>query len=216
MTSEFLQASSTVNSQNTFVYLPAYAAYAHAFIAGYCGVRYRDFQLDLVYPSEHYTQYSNTQTVNNQYPIFKLPTLQTETWNITGLMYRGNKLDIVYNLRAKSVEIRNRRSTDSYVVADETLEVITYEGSEPMVRQLRVGDSVTIGLSSELWVYAPKRQRLQRHTGYSDNMHILASIYSTTQSKRLIRASNSANTVFYSTIPTIICSTLVAIYMKLF
>jgi hypothetical protein len=192
VSSEFLQQSSTINPQNTFHYLPSYAAYASAFIGGYCGVRYRDFQLDLVYPSEHFNQYSSVQTVNPLYPIFKQPSAQTENWNITGLMYRGNKLDIIYNLRAKSVEIRNRRSSDQFVTADETLEIITYEGSEAMVRQLRVGDTVVIGLSSELWVYAPKKQKLQRRTEYTENMHILASIYSTSNSRRLIRASNDA------------------------
>jgi hypothetical protein len=188
--SEFLQQSSTLNPQNTFNYLPAYAAYATAFIAGYCGVRYRDFQLDLVYPSEHFNQY--TTSVNPMFPVFKQPTQQTENWNITGLMYRGNKIDIIYNLRAKSVEVRNRRSTDQFVVPDESLEIITYEGSEPMVRQFRVGDTVMISLSTELWVYAPKKQRLQRRTQLTENMHLLASIYSTQVSRRLIRASNDS------------------------
>lgn len=103
--SEFLQQSSLLNPQNTFNFLPAYAAYATAFIAGFCGIRYRDFQLDLVYPSENFNQYATSQ-INTQYTVFKPPATQTENFNVTGLMYRGNKLDIIYNLRAKSVEVK--------------------------------------------------------------------------------------------------------------
>lgn len=133
-------------------------------------------------------------------------------------MYRGNKLDIIYNLRAKSVEIRNRRSSDQFVVADDTLEIVTYEGSEPLVRQLRVGDTVVVSLSSEVWVYGPKKQRLQRHTGLTENMQILASIYSAQVSRRLIRPTNAAQSTFAQSTVTLswtICSLFVAFFLRL-
>ncbi|CAF0704348.1 unnamed protein product [Brachionus calyciflorus] len=189
--SEYPNSNSNLNHHNTFNYLPGYAAFASSFIAGFCGVRYRDFQLDLVYPSEQFRDYQ-TQALSPQFPVFKQPTLSTESWNITGLLYRGNKLDIIYNLRAKSVEIRNRRANDQSGPVDDMLEILVYEGTEKVVKPLRIGDVVTIGLSTELWNYAPKKNRLQKNH-YSNNMHILASIYPVQYNKHLLKASNSSN-----------------------
>ena len=52
---EYPHVANNLNPQNTFHYMAGYAAFAHTFIAGHCGLRVRDFQLDLVYPSEHFT-----------------------------------------------------------------------------------------------------------------------------------------------------------------
>lgn len=189
--SEYPNSNSALNVQNTFNYLPGYAAFVSGFIAGYCGVRYQDFQLDLVYPSENFGQYQ-AQVSSAQFPVFKQPALNTENWNITGLMFRGNRLDIIYDLRSKSVEIRNRRGIDQSGQVDDMLEVIVYEGTQITVKPLRTGDTVTISLSTELWFYGPKRSRLQRNQ-YSDNMHILATIYPVQYNNRILRASNSGN-----------------------
>lgn len=101
-------------------------------------------------------------------------------------------------------------------MADDTLEIVTYEGSEPVTRQLRVGDTVTISLSSELWVYGPKKQKLQRRTELAENMHILASIYSTQQTRRVIRPTNSAQIVKMNWITGLILSIFVILFSKLF
>lgn len=194
--SEYPNSNSVLNSQNTFNYLPGYAAFVSGFIAGFCGVRYQDFQLDLVYPSENFAQYQ-TQVSSSQFPVFKQPALNTENWNITGLMFRGNRLDIIYDLRSKSVEIRNRRGTDQSGQVDDMLEVVIYEGTQMIIKPLRTGDTVTISLSTELWSYAPKKSRLQRNH-YSDNMHILASIYPIQYNNQILRASNSAKILKYN------------------
>lgn len=171
--------------------MPGYAAYAQAFIGGYCGLRVRDFQIDLIFPSENFGQYSGQISVT-QDSVFKQPALNTDLWNITGLAYRGNKLDITYNLRMKTVEIRNRRANDPLVSADDSLEVAIYEGSEQVIKQLRVGDAVSISLSSELWYYKPKKSKLQdTKEHYSNNIHLLASIYSS-QYRKNVRLPNSA------------------------
>lgn len=99
-------------------------------------------------------------------------------------------------------------------MADETLEIITYEGSEPQTRQLRVGDSVTISLSSELWVYGPKKQKLQRRTELAENMHILATIYSTQVSRRIIRPTNSAPIITASRLWWTLFSLFVVVYSR--
>ncbi len=115
-------------------------------------------------------------------------------------MYRGNKLDIIYNLKTKTVEIRNRRSNDPSLIADENLEVAIYEGTQVQVRPLRIGDSVQVNLNTDVWTYAPKKSRLQKHTSYSDNMHILASIYPIQFSRNVKRPSNSASKQFHISI----------------
>ena len=194
--SEYPNSNSNLNQMNTFNYLPGYAAYVSGFIAGFCGVRYRDFQLDLVYPSENFRDYQS-QILSTQFPVFKQPTLSTESWNITGLMYRGNKLDIIYNLRAKSVEIRNRRANDQSGPVDDMLEILTYEGTEQVIKPLRIGDTVTIGLSTELWTYRAKKNRLQKNH-YSNNMHVLASIYPVQYYKNVLKASNSSNNLKFN------------------
>ena len=70
----------------------------------------QDFQLDVVYPSEFYDKYQTAINSGFANPIFKPPALNSESWNITGLNYFGNKLDFIYSLKSKSLEIRNRRS----------------------------------------------------------------------------------------------------------
>jgi hypothetical protein len=186
---EYPHVASNLNPHNTFHYMPGYAAFAHTFIAGYCGLRVRDFQLDLVYPSEHFTNYVGIIGGTQHHALFKQPATNVESWNITGLSYRGNKLDILYNLRSRSVEIRNRRHDDMNAMAsDNSLEVIVYEGHEPVVRQLRVGDAVSISLTSDLWKFLPNRDRLQYRNSYSNNMHILASIYSSNHLEKIARA----------------------------
>jgi len=143
-----------------------------------------------VYPSEFFTDYQGGASTNTQHRVFKQPAANTEHWNITGMIYKGNKLDVVYSLRSKSVTITNRRSNDGSLVADDTLEVAVFEGTEMVTKQLRIGDSVVISLTTESWNYVAKKNRLQNSNSYSNNMNILASIYSTTQSGRVIRPSN--------------------------
>lgn len=187
--SEYPNSNSVNNMQNTFNYLPGYAAFVSGFLAGFCGVRHRDFQLDLVYPSENFGQYQ-AQVSSAQFPVFKQPASNTENWNITGLLFRGNRLDIIYDLRAKSVEIRNRRANDQTGQVDDMLEVVIYEGTQITTKSLRTGDSVKISLSTELWYYAPKKSRIQRNH-YSNNMHILATVYPIQYSNKIERANNS-------------------------
>lgn len=208
--SEYPNSNSVLNMQNTFNYLPGYAAFVSGFIAGFCGVRYQDFQLDLVYPSENFGQYQ-AQVSSGQFPVFKQPASNTENWNITGLLFRGNRLDIIYDLRSKSVEIRNRRGSDQTGQVDDMLEVIIYEGTQITSKSLRIGDTVSISLSTELWYYAPKKTRLQRNH-YSDNMHILASIYPVQYSNKIQRAYNSDNILRFSYILNCI---LILLYFNL-
>jgi len=195
--SEYPQSSTVPKPQNTFNYLPGYAAFAHAFIGGFCGLRPRDFQLDLVYPSNNFQNYqASISSSAQQQTVFKQPGLNVENWNITGLMYRGNKLDIIYNLKTKTVEIRNRRSNDPSLIADENLEIAVYEGTQVQARPLRIGDSVQINLNTDVWTYAAKKSRLQKRTSYSDNMNILASIYPVQFARNIVRPSNSAPNQF--------------------
>jgi hypothetical protein len=191
--SEFPQSSTVINPNNNYNYLPGYAAFIHAFIAGFCGIRPRDFQIDIVYPSDQFTSYqSGSSTPTSQFNIFKQPLANVDAWNITGLTYRGNKLDIIYNLKNKNVEIRNRRSSDSSQVADDSLEISVYEGTERVIKQLKIGDSVLINLSTDLWNYDKKKSRLQKDNTYSNNMHILASIYPIQFSKNLVIPRNNS------------------------
>jgi hypothetical protein len=134
--------------------------------------------------------------------MFKPPANRVETWNITGLNYRGNKIDIIYDMGKRSVEIRNRPrqssgSAGSGAFADERLEVIFYEGNyywdgENNIKSLRVGESVFISLTTENWSYDRRRSREQRQNGHSENMHVLASIYPVHYSRYLVRP-NDAN-----------------------
>lgn len=187
---EYPQATSAINNLNTFNYLPAYAAFASGFMSAYCGVRYRDFQLDIVYPSEQYGAYQG-QGINKQYPVFTQPAPNVDNWNITGLLYRGNKIDIIYNLRSKSVEFRNRRSNDPQLIADDSLEIAVYEGTEHVRKNFKIGDTVMVSINPDTWTYAAKKRRLQTKNSYSDNLHILASIYSTSDSKHVVRPRNT-------------------------
>ena len=189
--SEYPQTSNILNPNNNFNYLPGYAAFIQSFIGAYCGLRVRDFQLDLIYPSEYFTNYQTTVS-QSQFPIFKQPAFNLETWNITGLLYRGNRIDIIYRLKSKSVEIRNRRSNEPGVVADNSLEVLVYEGTETLTKSLKIGDSITISIATDLWRYDPKISRLQKNN-YSENINILASIYSTSMINKIQRPSIADN-----------------------
>jgi hypothetical protein len=181
-----------INPANTFNYLPGYAAFASAFVAGFCGVRVRDFQIDIVYPTEYFGNYQNP-VITGQSSLFKRPTANTESWNVTGMNYRGSKLDLVYDMRSRSVTIRNRRSNEpGSGQGDDTLEVMVYEGNEPVIKPLKVGDTVILNLATETWQYNSKRNRLMRSDIYANNMHILASIYSISYSKNLVRQSNGS------------------------
>lgn len=211
--SEYSQPNNVLNPLNTFNYLPGYAAFIQAFVGAYCGLRVRDFQLDLVYPSDSFTQYQSSSS-STQYPIFKPPTTNTESWNITGLSYRGHKLDIIYNLRTKAVEIRNRRSTEQ-TNAEDNLEVLVYEGTEPVVKPLKIGNVVTISLTTESWINDAKKSRLQTSNSYSDNMHILASIYSTQFTNNIVKAKNSGLNLTGSNIILLI-SLLSSYFIRLF
>lgn len=183
-----------INTQNTLNYMPGYAAYIHSFIAGFCGLRVRDFQLDIVYPTELFGSYQNPVTgPGNQNRLFKRPATNVETWNITGFSYRGTKLDFLYDLKSASLTITNRRSTvnDPTTPGDDTLEVLVYEGNEPELRTFRVGESVKISLATESWRYNQKKSKIMRTSTYSNNIHVLASIYSISYSKYLVRQSGA-------------------------
>ena len=170
----------------------------------------RDFQLDLVYPSENFGSYQ-TPVVTSQYNIFKQPATNVDNWNITGLLYRGNKLDILYSLKTKSVEIRNRRSNDPSISAIDDLQVITYEGTDRVEKPLRVGDSIMISLTTDSWKYTAKKPRLQTKNSYSENMHILATIHSMQFNNRVIRAVNAGNR---NTMPALV--TIISVFSYTF
>lgn len=161
-----------------------------SFIAGYCGIRVRDFQLDFIYPSEYFDNYQNSAGLS---PLFKEPVEGLQIWNITGLTYRGNKLDIDFNLRAKSITVKNRKTLKG---SQDQLEVVTYEGSEVVVKPLQIGQSITLRFDTNAWRYSTKRRTLQRvhhHTGYSENINILASIYAVEDYNRITRPSSACN-----------------------
>lgn len=194
--SEYPQPNANnLNPSNSFNYLPGYAAFAQGFIGAYCGIRVRDFQLDIVYPSENFGSYQSQVSVTQNNNIFKPPAQNIENWNVTGMLYRGNKIDVLYSLKTKSVEIRNRRSNDPSITAVDDLQVIYYEGTDRVEKQLRIGESVMISLSTDTWKYTAKKSRLQRSTGYAENIHILATIHSLQFNNRVIRASNSGNKI---------------------
>jgi len=169
------------STQNNYHYLPGYASIIQSFISAYCGLRVRNFQLDIIYPSDFYPNYQSSSNNNNpSNNILKRPLGQSETWNVTGLEYQGNKLDILYDLNGRSVIIRNRPHINQRPAKVRSLEVVTYEGSQVITTPLAVGQTVTLRLNTDTWVYSPKRlslQRLHKSTGYSDNINILASVY---------------------------------------
>jgi hypothetical protein len=96
----------------------------------------------------------------------------------------------------------------------EPLEIVTYQGYEVVTTPLRVGQSITLRLDTELWKYSPKRnslKRLHRSTGYSDNINILASIYAADKYQFIDRPSGTPTlTVSWSII------TSAFIFMKVF
>lgn len=180
-----------LNPQNTFNYLPGYAAFAQSIISAYSGIRIQDFQLDIVYPSEFYNNYLTGSVVIPNQPIFKSPAPGVDIWNVTGVNFGGNKLDFIYSLRTKSLEIRNRRPVGSASSGEEILEIITYEGTDVIVKPFRIGETVKIGISPDVWRYDRKSTKQFYTNIYSENLNILASIYSTNKVKYLQRMSNS-------------------------
>lgn len=180
-----------LNPQNTFNYLPGYAAFAYSFIAAYSGIRVQDFQIDVVYPSEFYNNYLTGSVTTQNMPLFKSPVPNVDAWNVTGVNFGGNKLDFIYNLRTKSLEIRSRRPIGSASSGEEMLEIVIYEGTEVNIKPLRIGEAVKIGITTEAWKYAPKSKRQFRSNLYSENLNILVSVYSTNKVRYLQRMSNS-------------------------
>ncbi len=194
------------NMQNNFNFLPGYAAFIQSFMAGFGGLRVKDFQIDLIYPTDNFQDYQSPGqqfVAGSQSNLFRRPTPTTDAWNITGLSYRGTKLDIIYNLKSRSIEIKNRRpQNDPSMQGDDSLEVIIYEGNEPVVRPLRSGDIVKINLASESWTYNTKSKREMRSEAYPSNIQIMASIYSVQYAENLVRQSDSSgmksNTIMIS------------------
>lgn len=188
-------AKTVPSIDNNYHYLPGYASFVHSFISAFCNLRVRDFQLDLIYPSDFFDNYQNPSS-SSQYAsnILKQPFNQAENWNITGLNYRGNKLDILYDFNGKTIIVKNRPhigGNPSDKVA--ALEIVTYEGSEVVTNKLSVGQTKTLRLNSDVWKYSHKKytlQRLHHSTGYSDNINILASIYASEDYSRIDRPSS--------------------------
>ncbi|KAI3382702.1 hypothetical protein SNEBB_006898 [Seison nebaliae] len=83
-------------------YIPGHGAFIQTIMNGYGGLRYRDFQIDLLEPT-------------------MLPTRGLQRWNITGFSYMGNELDIFYE--SSVVIVHNKRQTkqvnDLYHLNDE-------------------------------------------------------------------------------------------------
>ena len=192
--SEYPQTGNILNTNNNFNYLPGYAAFAQAFIAGYCGIRMQDFQLDVIYPSEYFANYESVPvSQSGQNTLFKPPVPNVDLWNVTGLNYAGNKLDFVYDLKGKSLTITNRRpiGTSGGGGGEENLEITVYEGIEVSVKPLRVDDSVKIALTTDTWKFGPKNIRQYRSALYAENLHILASIAPANKVRFLQKQSNS-------------------------
>jgi hypothetical protein len=179
--SEYPNYANNLNSMNTFNHLPGYASFLHAFIGGYCGLRVRDYQLDIVYPTEHFANYLSS-TPQSQFfktlPI-KSPYQSVDFWNITGLSYRGYELDIVYNLRGKQVIIVNRRLTEGYTTLNtKPLEMVIYENMQITNRTLNLGETVIINVNTDLWSTEKAWTRNNQTEYYSDNINALVTIYS--------------------------------------
>jgi len=66
------QNANNLNPANSFNYLPGYAAFAQGFIGAYCGIRVRDFQIDIVYPSDQFGSYQNQVPITSNNNIFKV------------------------------------------------------------------------------------------------------------------------------------------------
>ena len=198
--------SGYANPHNTFNYLPGYAAFATGYIGAFCGLRLRDFQLDIVYPNENFGSYQNPIVTGQRYELFKKPSPNTESWNVTGLSYRGTKLDILYDMRSRSVTIRNRRGVnDPNTIGDDTLEVLVYEGNEAVVKPLKVGDTVVLNIATETWNYNSKKNKLMKSDIYANNMHILASIYSISYSRYLVRQNDAVVSHGMNLVLAIVC-----------
>lgn len=216
--SEYPQTGGFVNTNNIFNYLPGYAAFAQAFIGGFCGIRMQDFQLDVVYPSEFYDKYQTSINSGFANPIFKPPALNSESWNITGLNYFGNKLDFIYSLKSKSLEIRNRRSQTGSSSGEEMLEIIVYEGAQIIQKPLRIDETIKINISPDTWDYFDRTKNKEikkfRNDLYSDNMHILASIYPINKVKFLQKSSNSNRLVQSSSLIILLITIMFFIFSQ--
>ena len=111
--SEYPNSNLDYNRNNNYNYLPGYASFIQSFIAGYCGMRVRDYQLDFIYPSDHFDSYQTPISSFKKNSILKAPVDEVQTWNITGLAYLGNELDILYDLPGKLIIVRNREPIGS-------------------------------------------------------------------------------------------------------
>ncbi len=209
--SEYPNYLNNLNPMNTFNHLPGYASFLHAFIGGYCGLRVRDYQLDIVYPSEHFTNYLSS-TPQSQFfkplPV-RSPYQSVDFWNITGLSYRGFELDIIYNLRGKQVIIINRRLTEGYTTLNtRPLEMVIYENNYLTNRTLNLGETVTININTDLWSIERAWRRNNLTEFFSDNIDALVTIYSP-QYANLIQLDSSATR---STIHLAFCLSLTLIF----
>ena len=204
--------SNVFNSMNTYNYLPGYASYLHAFIGGYSGIRVRDYQLDIVYPSVRFNDYvSATPTVSQAMPI-KPPFPSIDYWNITGLSYRGYELDIIYNLRGKQLIVKNRRLTEGFQLQNQKgLEILFYENDKKDYRSLNVGEQQIFSLNMDLWQAPNVVKKLKKTTKivkqniyYSNNIDVLITIYPT-QYKNIIVLDSSATRSIIKYANLIIC-----------
>ena len=124
-----------------------------------------------------------------------------------------------FNLRAKSITINNRKPLrNSYLENPDKLDVVMYEGSEVVVKPLGIGQSVTLRFDTQRWRYSNKRRTLQRihyHTGYSENINILASIYAVEDYNHITRPSSS-NGLILSFNLLMICLSLILLNNYIF
>lgn len=188
--------NNNINSaQNTFNFLPGYASYLHAFIAGFSAIRVKDFQIDIIYPSYNFNSYIGSTPIASQTLPIRTPHQTINYWNITGLSYRGFELDLVYNLNAKTLTIRNRRLTEGYQIPNtKNLEVLFYENYVRVYKTLNVGETVTIPLNTELWQTNNRKNQAMRRSSYPDNIDVLASIY-TTQFKSYLKYDSGSSQI---------------------
>ena len=197
--------SNVFNPMNTFNFLPGYASYIHAFMGGYSGIRVRDFQLDIVYPSLRFNDYTGSSPLTSQSIPIKSPYPSVDYWNITGLSYRGFELDIIYNLRGKQLIVKNRRLTEGFQIQNQKgLEVLFYENDKRDFRTLNVGETQIFNLNMALWT-APvvqKKSKLRKNPAqpkqniyYSNNVDVLITIYTPQFKNYLVYDSGSSRQV---------------------
>jgi hypothetical protein len=191
------------NPMNTYNFLPGYSSYIHAFIGGYSGIRVRDFQLDIIYPSLRFDDYTSSSPASTGAVPIKTPYPSIDYWNITGLSYRGFELDIIYNLRAKQLIVKNRRLTEGFQLPNQKgLEILFYEYDKRDYRTLNVGEQQIFNLNTALWTtpVVKKKKTLPKNPAlpkqniyYSNNIDVLITIYSTQFRDYLVYDSSAGN-----------------------